>query len=732
MKHIAWAILIPLVSATAAAAETRLPQPHLVDQRIPLRSFGDADDVRLLASLLDDPDPRVREHATADLGTTDNPTALPHIRRGLADANLEVRQAAVTAAAQFPPRLSAKIVTAALADPDARMVWTALRAAVELSLKSAAPQLRALLARDAPALRMSALKTLTRLALPAEAGSLKTLLSAPSPAVRLAAAENASLLAPADAGGALADLTRLARRGTPAVRGAALAAMGKLDPTTAAELADNASEHTNPLVRRGAVRAFQHAGRKNRIRTFLADPSPMVRLAAVRAAGKLKCADCAEPIFTILLDAPFDDWFEKPLQRTPPAGDLHLAAREALESIATPQIAQLAARALAGTSAELVDRENRRVKVQYFKGAYDWSLSPDHFRDFDRFWRQLRSAGQDPHDAAKRRFQQLLPARIRTRSKANTTAILAALNAVLKRRGIYRPADFRHVGLPPEAREVINALHSQKAAGSSRDIAAMRIWKLNRLLLEAALPGEISPGPTRRRLGILRRNVMACSHLLGRLKHTPARDALLQLLKNLPVDSTALVAVCGALGRVGDAAAVSALTAVLKTCRRNGLKTMIAMAAQQPPPVPYEDRVAASVVSALGELRSPGSVAEILAIANLQYKFARLNAPAAAAAAVLPRFADASNRERIEAFLVHALAGEGYTMPVRYRAAVAAAAMKSRKTLPQLSELLTDLRHSRTMIHAAAWAIQEITGKTPPLTDPRRHPGNWSIRAIRR
>ena len=381
---------------------------------------------------------------------------------------------------------------------------------------------------------------------------------------------------------------------------------------------------------------------------------------------------------------------------------------------------------------ELVDREKRRVKVQYFKGAHDWSILPGHFSDFARFWRQLHSAGDGPADAAKRRFRQILPPRIRRRADANAATVLPALNAALKRRGIYRPADFRHVSLPGEAREIIDALRAIKAADSTRQISPERISKLNRLLLEAALPGEISPGPTRRRLGILRRRVMACAHLLGQLKHTPARDSLLQLLKNLPIDSTALVDVCDALGRIGDADTAAALTAVLKTCHRNGLKGMIAMAAQKPPPVPYDGRVTASVVAALGELQSPDSFDAVLGIANLQYKFDRLNIPAVTVAIVLPKFANADNRQRIEAFLVIALAGEGYTMPVRYHAAVAAATIKSRKTLPQLNELIVDLRHSRTMIHVAAWAVQEISGKTPALTDPRRHPGNWSIRAIHR
>jgi HEAT repeat protein len=263
------------------------------------------------------------------------------------------------------------------------------------------------------------------------------------------------------------------------------------------------------------------------------------------------------------------------------------------------------------------------------------------------------------------------------------------------------------------------------------DLTEPKLHKLNRLLLDAAFPRHIRPGPALRPLGIRRRDAAACCHLLGARKSRRGYDVLLDLLGSLPVDSRAMSAAAAAAARIGDARAAKPLTQAVRTCRANGLRYLIARAAMQPPPDPYEEHAAGGIVQSLGELGGPKAAEEILAIANTQFQDACLVRPATAAARVLPGLTTPTNRQGVRAFLLAAVRAEGYPMRVRLAAAKAAAGLKLREALPELRDMLQDERESRTMVHVAAWAIQEITGQTPALTEPKSRPGDWIIRAIR-
>lgn len=367
--------LLVLIACLPALAELPGREAHKAD--MDLKWYGDAEDVALLASLLNDADARVREQAVCHLGQTRNPEALAHVRNALADAEPAVRLAAVAAAAELRAPGSEQIVRQALASDDMQTVLTAIAAIRAQAWSELADALIARLDHAQPRVRAEALAGLTHLGKPAPPAVLVRLLGDASPALRLRSAENAAL---AQDPSLVEPLLAAAKSGTPSLAGFALAALGKqlgakLDQTPAVlDAVNQAARHAHPLVRRGAVWALDNAGLGQRVRLFLDDASPLVRLAAVRAAGRHKAADCTDRLFELMIQAPFDNYLQH--WREPPPADPHLAARESLRAIGTDRVAELAAQHLAGLANELKQTEKLYVLATFGKreGAKDMTL----------------------------------------------------------------------------------------------------------------------------------------------------------------------------------------------------------------------------------------------------------------------------------------------------------------------------------------------------------------------
>ncbi len=327
-----------------AGQPERIEEPQLTGDELAESKFGDDEAVSLLGELLDDDDPLVRERAVADLGQTHNPAALTYLRRAMQDGETSVRVTAVLSAAELGDSGARRIVIQALDGKDSAVLLAALGSVRKLQLAAAAEKLPRLLALQDPFVRAVALETLTELKIAAAPSDLKTLLSDPSPRVRLRAAENALLVKNADS--ILSELTQAAGGSNPpAVRSAAIEALGKHTFETSGLLLSQAAQQTNPLVRRGAVRGYHHAGEPQHVAAFLTDNSPVVRLPAVRAAGDLKMTESVGRLLQIMLEA------------TDP--QIHMAARDALGEIGTPAVAKAAAEALVKLTPPLLEIDAR-------------------------------------------------------------------------------------------------------------------------------------------------------------------------------------------------------------------------------------------------------------------------------------------------------------------------------------------------------------------------------------
>lgn len=314
-------------TSQTAKSPLRIPEPLF--QGCPRRQyFGDERTIQLLGRLAcNDPNPLVRQQAVLDLGRTNNPGAISIIKMVLKDNDSHVCSAAAMALCNFPPTESLEPLKEALGNTQGDLSGV-IRAARYVKWPALAGALVKLLDHPDSTIRADALNALTDMGKSPSCRIVEKLLSDKSAVVRLAAAKNAAL---ADHDekliSALGELIRNDEE-PAAIRAEALSSLAKLGAAKYSKTILSLSRNSNPLIRVGATRALSAIGNRERIAELLDDPSTPVRLAAVRATGKLKIKECTERLFQILIQSPPEE--------------THQAARVALEKIATPAVADKA------------------------------------------------------------------------------------------------------------------------------------------------------------------------------------------------------------------------------------------------------------------------------------------------------------------------------------------------------------------------------------------------------
>jgi len=234
----------------------------------------------------------------------------------------------------------------------------------------------------------------------------------------------------------------------------------------------------------------------------------------------------------------------------------------------------------------------------------------------------------------------------------------------------------------------------------------------------------------KRRQEQLSRNVRACCFILGKGRSRRGFDFLIWLLEQTPLDSPIQGSVVIALGEIGDARAEKPLTKLLERCRVAGAKYLVAMASMSAPP-PFSPETTAHVIEALAKFSATSATGLICRLAGTSYMGVRLGPPVVAAMRTLPDLAGPENIEQVEKVIVAVLADDTCDLASRAYAAKAVAKMKTAAALPALRTLLNQERPSLLVMQTAAWAIQEITGQTPPnIPHPKVNQGNWIIKKL--
>jgi HEAT repeat protein len=328
-------ITLLLLCVTAAASERA--KPSIPGVFVPRAYFGTDRNVQLLAGLLTDGDDRVRERATRDLGQTDNPLAITAVTGAMKDPSPLVRIEALRARLALQPSQAAPLVTAAMNDTDPRVVRAAIQLARHLKDAGLNAAITKQLEQDDASLRASALRTLTMRNVAVDAAILANLIRSGTTdddhyrtltggawGVRLAALQNA-ILASKHAGLRSAAVEVVSKNGPAEGVAAAVAAAGKQGDT---DLLERIARDKNSILRRGACRGWAAMGNTKRVAAFLDDPSPQVRLAAIRYACGVAMSEETDHLARLMVQAPDDT--------------THRAARVALGKIgptAAPEIA---------------------------------------------------------------------------------------------------------------------------------------------------------------------------------------------------------------------------------------------------------------------------------------------------------------------------------------------------------------------------------------------------------
>jgi HEAT repeat protein len=331
MNRIIVTVLLACIIGSLSTASARAETPDFTPTtRFSSNPYASDYAMRLLVDLLDAPDRLTRVGVVNALGETDNPAAIDALRRAADDTEPMVRGAAATAAARLQTDGAAEIILARLSDADDAVVLRALDAVRRLTPAETAPVVD-LLDHRTPLVRAAALWTLSSLDRPAPAGRLVELSADPVATVRLRALENARLL---DDGSAVVERAQdiAASQAPAAVRAAAIELLGKFAFDSSKPVLANAAQADHVLLRRGAARAYTHAGQSDHVVRMLDDDSPIVRLAAIRGTEKLKPADAIDRLTELMIAAPDDQ--------------THTAARNALLSIGTDDVAASVAKAL--------------------------------------------------------------------------------------------------------------------------------------------------------------------------------------------------------------------------------------------------------------------------------------------------------------------------------------------------------------------------------------------------
>ncbi len=589
-------ILILTVASLASAgvAAEKILKPSRGEGLLERAYFGDSESVSRLAVLLDDDDPLVREKAVLDLGETHNREALPHILRAIKDPEPTVRAAAVKAAAESGFDEMNTHIISALGDGDSGVVLAAISTVRALKLADAKDTLLKTSVTKNRTVQHLAIKTLTELGLALSGDEINNLLQSGWLGVRLAALENALLL------DSLADTTAIAvaaDSGEPAQQAAAMAVLGKFNYSAAETYIGKVENSSNPILRRGAVWAYQYAGKADCIRKFLDDESPLVRLAAIKAAGITKADDCNDRLFELMTSAPHKL--------------SHDACLASLLAIAKPETAKLAAKWL---------KENA-----------------DNMVAVDQWVAQQNKKMEAP----------------------------------------------------------VSEIIAKKEA-----------------------------------LAVLQRNASSCCRLLASLKSTLAADQLRAMLAGVQMDSPVLVALAEYYSTVTGEADTKAMANLLDRLKARCGEYLAAIMAMQPPP-PYSREVTVAVIKTLGKLKSPDIERSLIGIMAFQFGATRQEAECAAAIRAVRPILSPENSKAVEGILAD-IVNNSLLLTLQYEAAISLGEMKSTDSLDALRTLLNKKRPNKTVMQAAAWAIQEISGETPAVPDPVRHEGNWIIRAAKR
>ncbi|MDY7009965.1 MAG: HEAT repeat domain-containing protein [Planctomycetota bacterium] len=259
-------------------------------------------------------------------------------------------------------------------------------------------------------------------------------------------------------------------------------------------------------------------------------------------------------------------------------------------------------------------------------------------------------------------------------------------------------------------------------------------------------PDEVSQ--LARRIEKARRNLKALSYLLGSAKSTRDYEAHLGLLIRMDFKDPVLEQLALSMGRIGDRRAVGPIMKQLTACADFSEKALKSMFLNPLNPIPLPEDNSAALLHAAVALKISEALPVLIRFSSMGFGQFRAKRSAWTADMLMPEMTDEQTRPAVVEELQrqlswkyaagdHEKGSDEYdkaqsrrftVLRCRFESAKSLGKLKADEAVDNLRWILTEDRPDMRVMQAAAWAIQEITGKTPHVGLPQPRPGDWIIK----
>ncbi len=245
-----------------------------------------------------------------------------------------------------------------------------------------------------------------------------------------------------------------------------------------------------------------------------------------------------------------------------------------------------------------------------------------------------------------------------------------------------------------------------------------------------------------------RRNLKAVSYLLGSAKSTQAYETHLDLLIRMDVQDHLLEQLALSMGQIGDRRAVGPIMKQMTACADFSERALKSMFLNPLIIIPLPEDNSAGLMHAAVALKISEVLPVMMRFSSMGFGQLRANRSAWTSDMLMPALADEQMLpvviEELRKQLNWEYAARGYqegsdeydsaksrqftVLQCRFESAKSLGRLKADVALDDLRWLLTEDRLDLRVMQAAAWAIQEITGSTPPVGLPKPRSGDWIIK----
>ncbi len=231
-----------------------------------------------------------------------------------------------------------------------------------------------------------------------------------------------------------------------------------------------------------------------------------------------------------------------------------------------------------------------------------------------------------------------------------------------------------------------------------------------------------------RRIKKVCRNLKALSYLLGAAKSTQAYKSHLDLLIRVDVQDSLLEQLALSMGLIGKSGAVGPIVKRLTNCADFTESALKKMSKRPERNIPLPEDNSAGLMRAAVAMKVSEALPVMMRFSSMGFDGFRAKRSAWTADMLMPSLADEQTRPAVIAELRKQLRRKFAPLRCRFESAKSLGRMKDDESVEDLRWVLTEDRPDRRVMHAAAWAIQEIAGKTPTVGLPKPRHGDWIIK----